>query len=420
MNILVLNCGSSTVKFQVIQTDMEMMQNGTERCLASGNCEKIGSQEALVSMKAAGKTGIKDQVRPLKDHGEAIGVILDWIASGKAEIEGVSGLKDIDAVGHRILHGGERFLHSYYIDDEVCKGIAEFIPLGPLHQRPQLNGIEACRRILGEDIPQTAVFDTAFHSTMSPKAFLYGLPYEYYEKYQVRRYGFHGTSHRFIADAYAQMMGKDVKDVNIISLHLGNGSSVCAIKGGKTIDTSMGFTPLEGLLMGTRCGDMDDSVLPFIMEKENLTPAQVDNLMNKKSGLLGISGLSSDMRDIENAAIDDHNERAQLALDMFCLHVTKYIGSYMAEMDGNVEALVFTGGIGQNSPVVREISCAGLKAMGIDVDSAKNNGLKRGATGEISTPESKIKVFVIPTNEELMIARDTVKCMEEHKKAQKA
>ncbi|MGM9998398.1 MAG: acetate/propionate family kinase [Candidatus Bruticola sp.] len=409
MNILVLNCGSSTVKFQIIQTDLEMMKNGTERCLASGNCEKIGSSEALYSMKATGTDGIKG-VRSLQDHREAIISIFDWIGSGKAGIEGVSSLKDIDAVGYRVLHSGELFNKSVLIDDEVLQGILGLACLGPLHQMAQYKGMLACREILGNDIPQTAVFDTSFHSTMEPKVFLYGLPYEYYERYKIRRYGFHGTSHRYITHKYAELTDTPLDKVNIISLHLGNGSSVAAVKGGKCVDTSMGFTPLEGLLMGTRCGDLDASVLPFIMEKENLTPAQVDTLMNKKSGLLGISGLSSDMRDIEEAAASG-NEKAKLALDMFCLRLVKYIGAYMAEM-GGADAIVFTGGIGQNSPVTRALTCANLGCLGLDLDSEKNESLKRGSAGEISQTDSKKKIWVIPTNEELMIARDAVMCME--------
>ncbi|MGM9992245.1 MAG: acetate/propionate family kinase [Candidatus Bruticola sp.] len=409
MNILVLNCGSSTVKFQIIQTDLEMMKNGTERCLASGNCEKIGSSEALYSMKATGTDGIKG-VRSLQDHREAIIAIFDWIRSGKAGIEGVTGLQDIDAVGHRVLHSGELFNKSVLIDDEVLQGILGLACLGPLHQMAQYKGMLACREILGKDIPQTAVFDTSFHSTMEPKVFLYGLPYEYYEKYKIRRYGFHGTSHRYITHKYAELTNTPLDKVNIISLHLGNGSSVAAVKGGKCVDTSMGFTPLEGLLMGTRCGDLDASVLPFIMEKENLTPTQVDTLMNKKSGLLGISGLSSDMRDIEEAAASG-NQRAKLALDMFCLRLVKYIGAYFAEM-GGADAIVFTGGIGQNSPVVRAMTCAGLSCLGLNIDTDKNESLKRGSAGEISQSNSDKKIWVIPTNEELMIARDAVMCME--------
>ena len=416
MNILVLNCGSSTVKFQIIQTDLEMMKNGTERCLASGNCEKIGAEDALYSMKATGTEGIKG-VRPLKDHREAIVTIFDWINSGKAGIEGVNSLKDIDAVGHRILHSGERFRESILIDDDVLQGILDLAELGPLHQVAQHRGIVACREILGKDIPQTAVFDTAFHSTMEPKVFLYGLPYEYYEKYKIRRYGFHGTSHRYITGKYAEYTNTPIDKVNIISLHLGNGSSLAAVKGGKCMDTSMGFTPLEGLLMGTRCGDIDGSVWPFIIDHEGLNAKELDTLMNKKSGLLGVSGVSSDMRDIEDAALKEGNTRAKLALDMFCLRLTKYIGAYFAEM-GGADALVFTGGIGQNAPVAREMACETLGCLGIKIDKEKNNSLKRGSIGDISADDSKVKIYVMPTNEELMIARDTVHCIEAKKAAQ--
>ncbi len=404
MNILVLNCGSSTVKFQIIQTDLEMMKNDSERCLASGNCEKIGSEQALYGMRATGSEGIKG-VRPLRDHREAICAIFDWINSGQAGIEGVSSLKDIQAVGHRILHGGERFTKSTLIDDQVLQGISDLIPLGPLHQRPQVMGIQACREFMGHDIPQVAVFDPSFHTTMRPINYLYALPYEYYERYQIRRYGFHGTSYRYVTQKYAALTNTPIDKVNIIILHLGNGSSVCAVKEGKCLDTSMGFTPLEGLVMGTRCGDLDASILPFLMEHAQLDGKGLDDLMNKKSGLLGISGLSSDMRDIEEAAVSGH-ERAKLALDMFCLRLTKYIGSYFAEMHG-AQAIVFTGGIGQNSPIVRAQACEGLECMGIDIDLALNDSLKRGTAGDIARADSRVKIWVIPTNEEVMIARDT-------------
>lgn len=414
MNILVLNCGSSSAKFQIIQTDLKMIKEGTERCLASGNCERIGLEEGLVSMKATGKTGIKDLVKPLPDHRAAINAIFEWIESGKAEIDGVNSLKDIDAVGHRILHGAERFVKSTLIDDEVIEGITECIPFGPLHNPAQLKGIMACRDILGESIPQVAVFDTDFHSTMEPKAFLYGLPYEYYERLHIRRYGFHGTSHRYITNKYAEINNIPVEKVNIVSVHLGNGSSICAVKDGKCVDTSMGHTPLEGLLMGTRCGDIDPAALLYIMETDGLSAKEIDTLINKKSGLLGVSGLSSDMRDLEDAALKDKNPKAQLALDMFAHRVTKYIGAYIAEM-GGAEAIVFTGGIGQNSPVMRAMTCATLPFLGIELDQKKNEELKRGTTGEISKDGSKVKIYVIPTNEELMIARDVVNCVEKSK-----
>lgn len=410
MNILVLNCGSSTVKFQIINTSSELIKSDGERCLASGNLEKIGSQEALITMKATGKEPYKD-VRPLADHREAINVVLKWIDSGESQIESVNSLADINAVGHRVLHGGERFVQSVIVDEEVMKGIDECAVWGPLHNPANLKGIQACRALLGEKVPQVAVFDTDFHHTMAPEAYMYGLPYECYEKHGIRRYGFHGTSHRYITHKFAEVMKKDVADVNIISLHLGNGCSACAIKNGKCVDTSMGLTPLEGLLMGTRCGDLDASILCFLAEKDNLNFQELNTLINKKSGVLGVSGISSDMRDLENAALKEGNKRAQLALDMFCMRVKKYVGAYLAEMNGT-DAVVFTGGIGQNSNYVREKVCTGMEYMGIVLDKEKNDTLPRSTGGVISAVDSKLLVTVLPTNEELMIARDTLSLVE--------
>ncbi|MBQ7502369.1 acetate kinase [bacterium] len=415
MNILVLNCGSSSAKFQIIQTDLNMIKEGTERCLASGICEKIGAESGLVSMRATGKTGIKDKPYAMPDHRAAINAIFEWIDSGKAEIDGVNSLKDIDAVGHRILHGGEKIVKSTLIDDYVISVIEECIPLGPLHNPAQVKGIRACIDLLGPSVPQVAVFDTDFHSTMAPEAFLYPLPYDYYERLHVRRYGFHGTSHRFITGKYAETVGKAKEDVNIISAHLGNGSSITAVKNGKCIDTTMGHTPHEGLMMGTRCGDIDAAAILYIMEQDGLSVKEVDTLINKKSGLLGISGISFDMRDLEKAAFTDHNEKAKLALDMFVHRIVKYIGAYFAEM-GGAEAVVFTGGIGENSPLIRGMVCSRLGCLGIDIDEDKNKGLPRGKGGEISKDGSKVKIYVLPTNEELMIARDTVSCVEAAKK----
>ncbi len=410
MNILVLNCGSSTVKFQIINTSRELIKADKERVLASGNLEKIGSQEALVTMKATGKDPYKD-VRPLADHREAINVVLNWIDSGEAQIDSINSLADIHAVGHRVLHGGERFIKSTLVDEEVMKGIDECAVWGPLHNPANLKGIQACRAILGEKIPQVAVFDTDFHHTMAPEAYIYGLPYEYYEKYGIRRYGFHGTSHRYITHKYAEFVGKKVDDVNIISLHLGNGCSACAIRGGKCVDTSMGLTPHEGLLMGTRCGDMDASIMCFIADKTGMSFKELDTLINKKSGVLGVSGISSDMRDLEDAAIKEGNKRAQLALDIFCTRVKKYVGAYLAELNGT-DAIVFTGGVGQNSVYAREKICTGMDFLGIKLDVEKNRTLPRSTGGVISTSDSRILVCALPTNEELMIARDTVALVE--------
>ena len=410
MNILVLNCGSSTVKFQIINTSRELIKSDSERCLASGNLEKIGCPDAIVTLKATGKEPYKD-IRPLADHREAINVVLKWIDSGKSGIESVNSLADINAVGHRVLHGGERFIKSVLVDEDVMKGIDDCAVWGPLHNPANLRGIQACRDLLGEKVPQVAVFDTDFHHTMAPSAYIYGLPYEYYEKYGIRRYGFHGTSHRFITHKYAEKMGKKVEDVNIISLHLGNGCSACAIKNGKCVDTTMGLTPHEGLLMGTRAGDMDAAVMCFLAEKAKLSFEELNTIINKKSGVLGVSGISSDMRDLEQAALQDKNERAQLALDIFCTRVKKYIGAYLAEMNG-AEAIVFTGGVGQNSDYIRAKVCEGLDSLGIVIDAKANGELPRSTGGMISAKESRIAVWALPTNEELMIARDTVELAE--------
>lgn len=407
MNILVLNCGSSTVKFQVIQTDLELISKNAERCLASGNLEKIGSEQALVTMKATGHEPTK-AVQPLADHREAIDVILKWIVSPQAQIEGVAQLSDIDAVGHRVVHGGEDFAESVLVNDAVLEKIRECAVLAPLHNPANLKGIEACRDLLGAQVPQVVVFDTAFHSTLPPEVYIYGIPYEIYTKYKVRRYGFHGTSHRYIAGRFAELKGIKPEQVNIVCLHLGNGCSACAIKNGKSIDTSMGFTPLEGLLMGTRCGDVDASVVPFLCDKAGMTVKEVDTLMNKQSGLQGLAGMS-DMRDLE-AAEASGDKQAAMAMKKFCLRVKKYVGSYIAEM-GGCDAVVFTGGVGQNSDIVRRRVCEDLEYMGLEFDDEKNVNLSRGSAGRVSKDGSKIEVWALPTNEELMIARDTVHCV---------
>ncbi len=408
MNILVLNCGSSTVKFQIIESDPERVQNGSERRLASGLLERIGSQ-ALITFKVEGQPPHKSTA-PLKDHRAAIDKVLRWIVSPEARIESIRALSDLDAVGHRVVHGGEKFQKSMLIDEKVLAGIEDCIELAPLHNPANLKGIRACQDLLGGGVPQVAVFDTAFHSTLPETAYLYGLPYHLYLRHRIRRYGFHGTSHRYIAFRYGQMMGLEPKDVNIVSLHLGNGCSACAIKNGRSIDTSMGFTPLEGLIMGTRAGDVDPSIVDFLHSKEGLSIGEIDTMLNKQSGLLGVSGLTSDLRELEEEEEHNQDRRARLAIDLFCRRVQKYVGSYLAVMNG-ADAVVFTGGIGQNSDVVRRRVCANMDWLGLKLDDQKNRTLPRGEAGDISAEDSRVRILALPTDEELMIAQDTVRCV---------
>ncbi|MCI9039908.1 MAG: acetate kinase [Clostridia bacterium] len=391
MKILVVNCGSSSVKYQLI--DME-----NEELMAKGYLEKIGLPDSFLTHTVNGEKHKIEQV--VKTHEEGMKLVLDQLTHPEYGV--IKDLKEIDAIGHRILHGGEKLSDSVLITDEVVDIMKECIPLGPLHMPAQIKGIEACREVMG-NIPMVAVFDTAFHQTLPKKAYLYALPYEYYEKYSIRKYGFHGTSHRFVAKRVAELMNKPAEDLKIITCHLGQGGSLCAVKGGKSVDTSMGFTPLAGIPMGSRSGDIDPSIIPFLMKKENLTPDEIDTILNKKSGKLGVSGISFDDRDIEKAAAEG-NERAKLALDTFIYQVIGYIGRFAAQMDG-VDVITFAGGVGENGIEVREEICNSLSFLGIKIDKEKNNC--RGKEVEISTPDSKVKVFVVPTNEELMIARDT-------------
>lgn len=391
MKILVINCGSSSLKYQLI--DME-----TEEVMAIGLAERIGIEGSRVKHKANGKE--KVYTDHLATHKEAINTVLSALID--PEVGAIKSLKEVDAVGHRVVHGGEKFASSVIITDEVVKAIEDCSDLAPLHNPPNIIGINACKELL-PGVPMVGVFDTAFHQTMPEESFIYPLPYEVYEQYGVRRYGFHGTSHKYVSQRLSDLMGKSLDDMKVITCHLGNGASLAAIKNGKVLDTSMGLTPLEGLVMGTRCGDIDPAIVTFLMNKKGLTTKEMDNLMNKESGVLGISGLSSDFRDLEQAA-DKGNKRAKLALDKFEFIVKKYIGAYTAAMDG-VDAMVFTAGLGENSATTRKAICDGLTYLGIELDD-ENNGL-RGKEIEISTPSSKVKIFVIPTNEELMIARDT-------------
>ena len=392
MKVLVVNCGSSSLKYQLVDmTD--------ESVLAKGLVERIGIEGSVLTHQPAekNKTVIEADI---KNHSIAIRLVLDALVNSEYGV--IASMQEISAVGHRVVHGAEKFASSVLITPEVMQALEECIEMAPLHNPPNILGINACAELM-PGVAQVGVFDTAFHQTMPKEAYIYGLPYEAYEKYRIRRYGFHGTSHRFVSQEAADMMGKDIADLKIITCHLGNGSSIAAVKNGKCVDTSMGLTPLEGLVMGTRCGDIDPAIIPLMMKKENMDADQVDDYMNKKSGVLGISGVSSDFRDIEGAA-NEGNERAKLALDMFAYKVRKYIGSYAAAMNG-VDAIVFTAGLGENSASMRESICTGLEYLGAKIDSKKNN--VRGKTTEVSVDGAQVKIFLIPTNEELVIARDT-------------
>ena len=391
MNVLVINCGSSSLKYQLIDSE-------TEAVLAKGLCERIGIDGRLVYQKTGLDKEITEAAMPT--HKQAIQMVLDAIVNPKTGA--LKSLAEVDAVGHRVVHGGEKFASSVILTEEVLAQIEECNDLAPLHNPANLIGIRACQELM-PNVPMVGVFDTAFHQTMPKKAYLYGLPHEYYEKYKVRRYGFHGTSHSFVSKRTAEIIGKPYEDCKIIVCHLGNGASLSAVMNGKSVDTSMGLTPLEGLVMGTRSGDIDPAIMEFIAKKENLDIAGVMNVLNKKSGVLGLSGVSSDFRDVEDAS-EHGNERAGMALDVFAYKVAKRIGAYAAAMNG-VDAIVFTAGLGENSASTRRLICDYLGYLGVHIDSY-NNSL-RGKAIEISAPDSRVRVFVIPTNEELVIARDT-------------
>jgi acetate kinase len=410
MNVLVLNCGSSTVKFQIIETDYELIKQDADRRLASGIIERVGGQ-ALITYQSEG--GSKERrAEPLRDHRAAIDNILRWIVSQASDVGSISSLADIHAVGHRVVHGGENFQASVRIDRNVIEGIEDCIELAPLHNPANLKGIAAAKELLGEGMPQVAVFDTAFHSTMPETSYLYPIPYQLYRRHKIRRYGFHGTSHRYIAYRYRMMLSIDREQVNIITLHLGNGCSACGIKNGESFITSMGFTPLEGLVMGTRSGTIDPSLIEYLSIKEGFSVSQIDTLLNKQSGLLGLSGLTSDMRELLEEEAEHQDRRSRLAIDIFCRKVKHYVGAYYAEM-GGADAVVFAGGIGERSPQVRERICEGLQALGLVLDLARNDSMtKREGGGEISTDGSQLRAYVIPTNEELLIARDTFRALQ--------
>ena len=405
MNILVLNCGSSSLKFQIIETDSEKIKTNSDKELAKGVIEKVGTNEAIISIKAPGNENYK-AVMPVLDHKIALNRIIDWIKLPTTRISGIKCLQDFHAIGHRTVHGTEHFNSSVRITKEVIKELEANIEIAPLHNPANLKGIEAAIEVFGKDIPQVAIFDTAFHLTLPKHAFMYAIPLKYYNDYKIRKYGFHGTSHRYIAIRYRQLTNKTIEETNIISLHLGNGASTVAIKHGKSIDTTMGFTPLEGLMMGTRSGNLDPTVLEFIMKKENLSISEAITILNKKSGVLGISGISNDMRDLAEAVEKRNDENAKLALEMYAYRNKKYIGAYLAAMNG-ADAICFTAGIGENAPDIRRDICSGLESLGIEIDDELNKQMVGGKEGIISKPTSKIKICVIPTNEELMLARDT-------------
>lgn len=397
MKILVINAGSSSIKYQLI--DME-----TETLLAKGQADRIGIAGGNFKQKAEGKPEYKIDIQ-MANHAEAVKLVLDTLTSKEYGV--IQSLSEISAVGHRVLHGGEKFSGSVIIDEKVIAAIEECCELGPLHNPHNLTGIRACEKMM-PGVPQVAVFDTGFHQTMPDYAYLYALPYEYYEKYHIRRYGFHGTSHRYVSMRAAAMLGKDPKDLKIVTCHLGNGSSIAAVKGGKCFDTTMGLTPLEGIIMGTRCGSIDPAIVPLLMKKENLTPDQIDHIMNKKSGILGVtSGATSDNRDIEMGA-KEGNKRYQLVESMIVHQLTKYIGGYAAAM-GGVDAIVFAGGIGENNPQYRTRVAEKLAFLGVKIDEELNAKAKRTSVEyDISAPDATVKMLVIPTNEELMIAKDTM------------
>ena len=392
MNVLVINCGSSSLKFQLINSESEAV-------LAKGLCERIGIDGRLTYQPAGGEKNVSEKAMPT--HTEAIQFVIDALTDADKGV--VKSLDEIGAVGHRVVHGGEKFAKSVVVTPEVKAAIAECNDLAPLHNPANLIGIEACESLM-PGTPQVVVFDTAFHQTMPEKAYMYGLPYEYYEKYKVRRYGFHGTSHSFVSKRVAEIVGKPYNATKTIVCHLGNGASVSAVLNGESVDTSMGLTPLEGLVMGTRSGDIDPAIMEFIAKKENLDIAGIMNVLNKKSGVEGVSGVSSDFRDLE-AAAKAGNKRAELAIDVFAYRVAKYVGAYTAAMNG-VDNIVFTAGIGENCALVRTKVCSYLGYLGITIDEEANG--KRGEEIVISTPDSKVKVLVVPTNEELAIARETV------------
>lgn len=393
MKILVINAGSSSVKYQLMDMD-------NEQVIAKGLAERIGIEGSNLQHRPVGKPAVRIE-QPMKDHTEAIKIVLKALTNPEHGV--ISDMGAINAVGHRVLHAGEKFTKSMRINDEVMDAVREAIPLGPLHNPANIMGIVACQKVM-PGTPMVAVFDTAFHQTMPDYAYIYGIPYEYYKKLHIRRYGFHGTSHRYLAQRTAEFMKRPPEGLRIVTCHLGNGSSICAIKDGRCVDTSMGITPLEGVLMGTRSGDIDPTVVEYLMNRDNMTVEQVISLLNKKSGLMGVSGVSSDMRDVLDSS-EAGNDRARLAVDMFCYRILKYIGAYAAAM-GGLDVIVFSAGIGENNPVLRKKIVSDLGFLGVGIDDELNN--RKAPEIDISAPGSKVRVLVLATNEELLIARDTL------------
>lgn len=408
MNVLVLNAGSSTLKFELIRTDAELMRADEDRRLASGTAERIGG-EAVLEL-AVGDGTPRVETATLPDIRAAVDWILRWMASSESGVD-IETVSHIDAVGHRVVHGGEAFRASARIDDQVMRALEDTIHLAPLHNPFNVRGIRAVSEVLGPGVPQVAVFDTAFHASLPEHAYLYAIPYSLYRRYGLRRYGFHGTSHRYVAWRYRKLIGIPKESVRIVTLHLGNGCSACAIDGGRSVDTSMGFTPLEGLVMGTRSGDVDPAILDFVAAKEGMSLREVEGLLNRQSGLLGISGLTHDMRDLLAEVREHDDRRARLAIDVFCYRARKYVGGYLAAL-GGADAVVFTGGIGENAPEIRRRVLEGLDWFGLDVDEDANARMRGGETGPITTQASRLAAWVIPTDEELLIARDTVRLVE--------
>ena len=397
MKILVVNAGSSSLKYQFIDTDTNVV-------FAKGLCERIGIEGSLINHKQLIKSVSTSETSPMKNHADAMKLVVKYLTD--AEYGCIADMNEIDAIGHRVVHGGAYFSESILLSDEVLAKLELCRDFAPLHTEAHLMGIKGCLEAMPEK-PQVLVFDTAFHQSMAPAAYIYALPYEYYEKYAIRRYGAHGTSHRFVSAEMAKLLGKPIEDTKIITCHLGNGSSITAVKGGKVMDTSMGFTPLAGVEMGTRCGDIDPAIVPYVMEKEGLTPDQVNTVMNKKSGFLGVSGVSSDARDLDTAISEGgaNSARAQLAIDILVHQIKKFIGSYAAVMNG-VDAIVFTAGIGENNAALRELVCENMEYLGVKFDK-EANAAARGVMAKVSAADSAVDVYVIPTNEELVIAKDT-------------
>ena len=403
MIVLVLNAGSSSLKFQLVRTDLLCIANHLDEKLARGTIERIGG-EAVFTLRGRGDAVSRGSA-PMRDVRAAIEYIVTWLASAESGPV-IGSVGEIQAVGHRVVHGGERFQRSVRIDDAVLRGMEDMIELAPLHNPHNLKGVAAARAVLGAELPNVAVFDTAFHHTLPETAYLYAIPYQLYRRHKVRRYGFHGTSHRYVAYRWRELTLVAREATRIITLHLGNGCSACAIDGGNSVDTSMGFTPLEGLVMGTRSGDLDPAVLEFLGVKEGLSPIEVDSLLNKNSGLLGLSGLTNDMRELLAEAHENNDRRARLAIDIFCYRARKYIGAYLAAL-GGADAILFAGGIGENAAEVRAQILRGLEWAGIEIDEEANNRMVGGAEGRITTHSSRLAAWVIPTDEELLIARDT-------------